>query len=217
MCIRCSCCSIAFKRTLIVGPVAVSAIVNGIAWVQSSQSNATNICSSLYSTYFAVATLLLLLMVITMLCGLYGDSMAIAKDTPEKDEISERDKKSARRRQRRLRVLWCLVLLQAAAIVWAVHGLKWVARRGSQANTEQVTAVWTTSKCNQVAPASTHSVIASAIELLVVGCILLTGTLCCRLEDFFMPPFNQRTSGPYLLKRDYTSSSAAEISAMTIV
>lgn len=156
-------------------------------------------------------------MVITMLCGLYGDYVVITKGTPEKDETSKRNKKSARRRQRRSSILWCLVLLQTAAITWAVHGLKWVARRGSQANTEQVTAAWTISKCNQAAPALAHGVITSAIQLLVVGCILLTGTLCCRLEDFFMPLSNSRTSGSHPLKRDSTNSSATEIRAMTIV
>ncbi|KAF4146347.1 hypothetical protein GN958_ATG04470 [Phytophthora infestans] len=168
-CLRCSCCSRLTKRALLLPPLALLVTINVASWVESRTLGA---CSTLElvspELFFIGVTCLFLLMFIATL---------LAVCCP----LASHRCRSGSSRTGKALVALGLTVFALTCIGWAIVGLFSLVNHPNDVNS---TTLNTDTCWGYVAVF--HAAQWSIAQLLVVGCLLLLTTFCCRLENFFL-------------------------------
>ncbi|KAG3178078.1 hypothetical protein PC128_g16545 [Phytophthora cactorum] len=195
-CLRCSCCSRLTKRALLLPPLALLVTLNVASWLESRSAEACNSSELLSPEIFFVgaACVFLIMFIATML----------AVGCP----LASRRFRAGSSRLSKVLVVLGLAAFAIASIGWAVVGL--VSLLGHRNDVDPATldanscwddvVVW-------------HAAQWSIAQLLVVGCLLLLTTFCCRVENFFLaanaPEIDMTALSPRLatIKSPFESSN----------
>lgn len=221
VCLRCSCCSAALKRLLLLLPVALLAVVNGVLWRESGALVAESPqCSASRATTFfagttAIFTCAALAQLVSFWCASSSRNGALssppaspvgaATSAPPAPPATCCPARSTRRRKR-LAVFSALLALSVASLSWAAVGCAWLTRAASSACAAPQRSVWT-------------SVEVSVVVLFLLGWTLLTLTLCCRLEDVIVasdevPSVDPTALSPKLCRSPRKPAAASEVLAI---
>lgn len=146
------------------------------------------------TTFFGGTTLIFLFMALAQLLSYCVNSAPSSLRSPTAPP-STTDPASPRarltRRHHKLCVLLGLLVLGIASIVWAAVGWAWIARATPQDSGSL--------RCSESHPSLRKSMSLSIALLFVIGGVLLTLTLCCRLEDFILASNGIPTIDPDIL------------------
>lgn len=204
------------KRVALLAPTTLLAAVNCASWHESvvrAQELPALQCRHA-STFFAGAALLFLAIVLAQLvnfgCSRHSERASAPASPRPSAPVSPRTGSLGTRRRQRLAVFAGLLAVSLAAIAWAIFG--WVSltrTSGSRECTELL----------QTSPSALRQSMGVSIALLLLlGWVLLTLTLCCRLEDFIIassdvPSVDSTVLSPKLC-RSPRHGGSADASAM---
>ncbi|ETP52895.1 hypothetical protein F442_02182 [Phytophthora nicotianae P10297] len=168
-CLRCSCCSRLTKRALLLPPLALLVTLNVASCLESRTAEACNTSELLspQTFFFGAASVFLAMLIATMLaivCPL----------------VSRRCRTGSSRLGKALVALG-LATFAVISIAWAIVGSMSLV---GQRNEVDLGTVYAESCWDDVEVL--HAAQWSTVQLLVVGCLLLLTTFCCRLENFFL-------------------------------
>uniref|UniRef100_K3XB47 Transmembrane protein n=1 Tax=Globisporangium ultimum (strain ATCC 200006 / CBS 805.95 / DAOM BR144) TaxID=431595 RepID=K3XB47_GLOUD len=206
VCLRCSCCSLLLKRLVLFAPVVVLSIDNFASWRASHTFTAQHAdCTlSFPPTFFGGTSMLFFVMALAQLLSYaiirasppHGRDPATTASPVDSHAPAALPPRVRTTRQHKRLVLLGLLAFSISSIAWATMGWIWIVRNHAVSS----------QTCDE--PQSMRDAMNVSIVLLfLIGWVVFTLAVCCRLEDIILAPIGLPTIDPDTLSPRLTRTS----------